>query len=153
MDLDALGEKPSMLTRIAVGKALGLVVGILGFVLIPMFVPDVTAMFKWAILLWYITFGAIIGVFGVFTYHPVLQLPMPWWFRAPIIGAWLNFVLTLFIYDELKTVMTSIFGENGIFASPFWFAFEGAVVGWVFGYLCTRFGGEGAATVRKQDTL
>jgi len=153
MDLNALGEKPSMFTRIAIGKALGLIVGLLGFVLIPMFVPDVSTMFRWAILLWYTTFGAIVGVFGVFTYHPVLQLPMPWWFRAPVIGAWLNFVLTLFIYDELKMFMTSMFGENGMLASPFWFAFEGAVVGLVFGYLCTRFGGEGAATVRDQDTL
>ena len=153
MDLDAIGEKPSMFTRIAIGKGLGLVVGLLGFVLIPMFVPDVSTMFKWAILLWYTTFGAIVGVFGVFTYHPVLHLPMPWWFRAPIIGAWLNFVLTLFIYDELKAFMTSMFGESGMLASSFWFVFEGAVVGLVFGYLCTRFGGEGAATVRNQDTL
>ncbi len=153
MDLGAIGEKPSMMTRIAIGKGVGLIFGLLGFVFIPMFVPDASTMFRWAILLWYTTFGAIIGVFGVFTYHPVLQLPMPWWFRAPIIGAWLNFVLTLFIYDTLQAFMTSIFGENGMLASPFWFVFEGALGGLVIGYLCTRFGGEGAATVKDQATL
>ncbi len=153
MNIESLGDNPSMLTRVAIGKGLGLIVGLIGFVMVPMFMPDASTMFRWAILLWYITFGAIVGVYGVFTYHPVLQLPMPWWFRAPVIGAWLNFVLTLFIYDDLKLFMVGMFGEGGTLSSPFWFVFEGAVVGLLFGYLCTRFGGEGAATVKDQDTL
>jgi hypothetical protein len=44
-----------------------------------------------------------IGVFGVFDRHPVLYFPMPWYVRAPIIGAWVNFVLMLFTYDTMKT--------------------------------------------------
>jgi hypothetical protein len=44
--------------------------------------------------------GAIIGVFGVITYHPLLRLSMPWWFRAPLTGAWMNFVLTFFAYID-----------------------------------------------------
>jgi hypothetical protein len=35
-------------------------------------------------LLWYTTLGAIIGVF---TWHPVLKLPLPWWIRAQALGA------------------------------------------------------------------
>lgn len=153
MSLDVLTHKPSMIMRIAVGKTMGLAVGVMGFVLIPYIMPEVGTMFRWAMLLWYTTFGAIIAVYGVFTYHPVLKLPMPWWFRAPIVGAWLNFVLTLFIHGELTAFMTAMFGADGALASPFWFVLEGALIGLLIGYLCTRFGGEGAATVSDQDTL
>lgn len=153
MSLEGVFQQPSIVTRIAIGKAIGFVVGLLGFAIIPAILPDAGSYFRWAILLWYTTFGAIIGVFGVFTYHPVLKLPMPWWFRAPIMGAWLNFVLTLFIFDELKAFTTVMFGANGLMASPFWFVFEGAVIALMIGYMCTRYGGEGKETVRDQDAL
>ncbi|MBT5219555.1 MAG: hypothetical protein HOI35_04825 [Woeseia sp.] len=94
-------------------------------------------------MLWYTTFGAIIGVFGVFTWHPILKLPMPWWIRAPILGAWMNFVLTLLAYETLSRFMLTAFGPNGLIASPYWFALEGAIVGLAIGYFATRFGGEG----------
>jgi hypothetical protein len=81
--------------------------------------------------------------------HPVLKLPMPWWIRAPVLGAWMNFVLTFFAYDAMKAMMMSLFGTDGILTSPFWFAAEGAVVGFVIGYVATRFGGEGKETVGK----
>ncbi len=129
-------KNPSLMMRIAIGKSVGLVIGILGFIIMPWFWPDVPTMMQWAILFWYISVGAVIGMFGVFTWHPVLHLPMPWWFRAPFIAAWMNFVLTLFIYDTLQPMMIDYFGINGAFTSPFWFVAEGALVGlahWLFG--------------------
>lgn len=143
-------KNPSLITRIAIGKMVGLIIGIIGFIMISMFWPDVPTMSKWAFLLWYITMGAIIGVFGVFTWHPILKLPMPWWFLAPWIGGWMNFILTLFIYDTLQGMMIDLFGVDGVFNSPFWFAAEGAVVGFIIGYLATRFGGEGKETVEEK---
>jgi hypothetical protein len=83
---------PSLMTRIAIGKVIGFLFGFAGFIFLPYFLPDASMLLRWGILLWYTTVGAIIGVFGVLTYHPVLRLPMPWWFRAPLIGAWMNFV-------------------------------------------------------------
>jgi len=85
---------PSLVTRIAVGKAFGFAIGLIGFIVLPFILPDVGWLIRWGILLWYTTLGAIIGMFGVFTWHPVLKLPLPWWVRAPLIGAWMNFVLT-----------------------------------------------------------
>jgi hypothetical protein len=64
-------------------------------------------------LLWYTTVGAFIGMFGVVTYHPVLKLPMPWWFRSALVGAWMNFVLAFFAYDEMARMMIAVFGEGG----------------------------------------
>jgi hypothetical protein len=134
---------PSLTTRIIIGKTIGLVIGLTGFVLLPFFYPEAGWLLRWGVLLWYTTIGAIIGVFGVYTRHPILNLPMPWWFRAPILGAWMNFVLTFFAYDTMREVMVGMFGDQGVMSSPFWFTAEGAVVGLVIGYVATRFGGEG----------
>ncbi|MEN8165884.1 MAG: hypothetical protein ABFR65_00215 [Pseudomonadota bacterium] len=140
---------PSLMTRIAIGKGIGFLFGLAGFILLPYFLPDTGWLFRWGILLWYTTVGAIIGVFGVFTYHPVLKLPFPWWFRAPLVGAWMNFVLTFFAYDAMQVMMEKLFGEAGVLSSPFWFTAEGAVVGLVIGYFATRYGGEGKETVSQ----
>ncbi len=74
---------------------------------------------------------------------------MPWWFRAPLLGAWMNFVLTFFAYDVMKAMMMSLFGAEGVLTSPFWFAAEGTLVGLFIGYFATRFGGEGKETLGK----
>ncbi len=86
-------------------------------------------------------------MFGVFDYHPILKMPMPWWVRAPFLGAWMNFVLTFFAYDTMKDMLVAMFGAEGALTSPFWFTLEGALVGLLIGYLATRFGGEGPETV------
>jgi hypothetical protein len=133
----------SLITRIAIGKGVGLIFGAIGFVFLAYAMPEVGSLFHWGVLFWYTTVGAVIGVFGVFTYHPILKLPMPWWVRSSMIGAWMNLVLTLFIYDDLAVIMLHFFGENGLLSSPFWFVLEGGIIGLIIGYLATRFGGEG----------
>ncbi len=135
--------KPSLMTRIAVGKAIGLLVGLVGFFLLPSFVPEVGALPRWGILFWYVTFGAIIGMAGVLTWHPMLKIRMPWWLIAPLMGAWLNFVLTFFAYDLMAAAMASAFGAGSALSSPFWFVAEGAIIGFLIGFAATRLGGEG----------
>ena len=136
-----------MTLRIGIGKAVGFAFGLAGFLLTPHLLPDAGPLVRWGILLWYTTVGAIIGVFGVYTRHPILNLPLPWWVLAPAIGAWMNFVLTFFAYEVMGDMLLAMFGRGGVLQSPFWFAAEGALVGLVIGYFATRFGGEGAATV------
>ena len=140
---------PSLFTRIAIGKGIGFLFGLAGFIFLPYFFPEADWQLRWGILLWYTTVGAIIGVFGVITYHPILKLPFPWWFRAPLMGAWMNFVLTFFAYDAMSAMMISMFGHEGVISSPFWFTAEGAIVGLVIGYFATRFGGEGKDTAGR----
>jgi hypothetical protein len=136
-------EKPSMLTRIAVGKGIGLLIGLAAFFTLPELWPDATTNFRWGILFWYTTLGAVIAVFGVLNWHPVLRLPVPWWLRAPLVGGWMNFVLTFFAYEPLEQTTIAIMGTA---ASPFWFVLEGAIVGAVIGGVATWLGGEGRAT-------
>ncbi len=141
-------ENPSLVTRIAIGKLLGFVLGLIGLIVIPFLWPDSGWMERIAFLLWYTTLGAFVGLVGVLDWHPVLRLPMPWWLSSTLVGAWMNFVLTLFIHDRLAEMMVDLFGEGSLFLSPFWFVAEGALVGLFIGYFATRFGGEGPATVR-----
>ena len=101
--------------------------GLAGFIYLTVYPVGDDSLLRWGILLWYTTLGAIIGVFGVYTWNPVLKLPMPWWFLAPLLGAWMNFVLTFFAYDTLAAAMASMFGPEGILSSPFWFVAEGAI--------------------------
>lgn len=131
------------MTRIVVGKTIGFAVGLLGLIFLPQFLPEVGWMPRLGILFWYTTVGAIIAVFGVFTWHPILHLPMPWWFRAPILGAWMNFVLVFFAHDLMSEMMVAVFGVGGALQSPFWFVAEGALIGLVIGYFATKLGGEG----------
>ena len=142
-------EKPSLMLRIAIGKGIGFLFGLAGFLLFPYFIPDSGWLLRWGILFWYITVGCVIGVFGVVSYHPVLKLPMPWWFRSTLVGAWMNFVLVFFAYDVMADMIVAMFGEGGLIASPFWFTVEGAIIGLVIGYFATRFGGEGEETVGR----
>ena len=142
-------ENPSLVTRIVIGKGIGFLVGLAGFILLPYFLPEAGWLLRWGILLWYTTIGAVIGMFGVFNYHPLLKLPFPWWFRAPVVGAWMNFVLVFFAHDDMAAMMVSLFGETCALSSPFWFAAEGAIIGFAIGYFATRFGGEGKETVGK----
>jgi hypothetical protein len=139
-------EHPSLIIRIAIGKVIGFVIGLAGFIALPYLAPDIGWQLRWGILLWYATVGAVIGVFGVFTRHPVLMIPMPWWFRAPVIGGWMNFVLMFFAYDQMRVILIAMFGVGSPLTSPLWFVLEGAVVGAVIGFCATRAGGEGPDT-------
>jgi hypothetical protein len=143
-------SNPSLMTRIAIGKGIGFIVGLVAFFSLPFFLPDASGLFRWGILFWLTTVGAFIGVFGVFTWHPILRLPMPWWFRSALIGSWMSFVLTFFAYDEMKAIMVLTFGPDGVLSSPFWSVIDGAIFGMIIGYFATRFGGEGKETVEEQ---
>ncbi len=108
----------SLITRLAIGKTIGFIVGLTAFYFIPHFLPEHHASLKWGVMVWYITFGAIIGVFGVYTKVPVINLSLAWWFRGPYIGAWLNLVIALIAYKTLEELLISAFGNDSAFTSP-----------------------------------
>ena len=131
--------KPSLMYRVAIGKAVGLVIGLVGALATPLLV-EIDTYTRIGILLWYPTMGAFISIFGVMTVHPILHLPLPWWFRAPLIGAWMNLVLVFFAHSTMAGVLEALTGSA---LSPFWFVAEGAVAGALIGYLATLLAGEG----------
>jgi len=140
-------DKTLVMTRVVIGNGIGFIIGLIGLIVLPYFIADVSWLLRWGILFWYITVGAFIGMFGVITWHPILKLPLPWWVRSSWVGAWMNFVLVFFAYDIMKATMVYTLGADGALSSPFWFVLEGAIIGLIMGYFATRFGGEGEETV------
>lgn len=137
--------------RIAVGKLVGLLLGIAGVILLPLYVPDVDTPMLVGFFFWYITVGAIIGVFGVIDRHPVLALPLPWFVRAPILGAWMNVNLALIAHAGLLPVAQAFLPGIGVGGLVLWGAVEGAIVGLLIGGLATLAGGEGPGIVAGED--
>lgn len=141
--------KPSLLTRVAVGKLIGLLLGAIGFVAAPSFGIDDMKL-RLGILFWYSGIGAFIGMAGVFTWHPMLKMKMPWWFMGSLIGAWMNFILILIAWNVIAPLMAAnpIWGLT----SPWWGVVEGAIIGLLIAGLATLFGGEGPEVTRVIET-
>jgi hypothetical protein len=143
-------ENNSLTTRIGIGKLTGFLISFFGILIFNFFTGyQLPTIFAFGIILYYTTIGAIIGIFGVYRYHPVLKFPMPWWLRSSIIGAWMNFILVLLAYQQLEGVIIIAFGFDTFFRSPFWFILEGSIVGLIIGYVATKFGGEGKKIIDK----
>lgn len=138
-------RKPSLLTRISVAKLVGFAFGLAGFFMLPAFGVDDLKL-RLGVLFWYTTVGALIGLAGVMTFHPILRMRMPWWLIGPGLGAWMNFVLILIAWNVIAplTAEAAFFGLT----SPWWVLAEGAIVGFVIGGGATYFGGEGPETAR-----
>ena len=134
----------TLFTRIAAGKLTGFLIGAVGFFVMPYLWPDSSPAIRWGILCWYTTLGAFIAMFGLMTWHPVLKISMPWWFRGIFLGAWMNFLLVLFAYQQLEAMLAIWPGNGGIFQSPLWFIVEGAIIGLVIDYATTKLVGEGS---------
>ncbi len=142
-------RKPSLLTRLVVGKLTGLVIGLIAFFALPLIDADAGLALRFGFFFWYITVGALIGLVGVFDRHPLLPaFRFHWWLIGPAIGAWMNFMLTLFVHDEIRAMLAVFMSET---ASPYlWFSLDGAITGAIIAFFATRFGGQGPETVTSE---
>ncbi len=144
----------TLLRRMTNAKGLGLLIGLLGgFLFLPYYMgPYLTLSLQWGIVLWYLTFGVIIGLGGLLTACPLMgkNCPLsktkkwrPFW-RGGFLGAWLNFVLAVIMYDTFTIIMTYFsvfpFANINILLLA---AIEGFIVGAFIDLIATKFGGEG----------
>ena len=99
---------PSLTVRIVVAKTTGFAFGLVWLYTLPENMSDTSWLFGVGMLLWYTTMGGFIGLAGIFSVHPIIHIPMPWWLRGPAIGGWMNFVLVLLAYDMVAEVYLSL---------------------------------------------
>lgn len=132
-------KKPSLIASIVTGEISGLFIGFIVFIFLSYFMIDVSILFRWGILLWYVSLGTIIGVFSIFNFHVISKSSPPWWVRVSILCAWMNFILTLLAYQTIEEIMITTFGEHSVFSSPFWFVFKGVIVGLIIGFLVKKY--------------
>ncbi|MEM9781615.1 MAG: hypothetical protein AAF899_03970 [Pseudomonadota bacterium] len=136
---------PTLLTRIAVAKMVGLMIGLTGFLLLPLIVPDAPSAARWGVLLWYPTMGVVIAMLEVLDTKGHLPWHVPWWARGAIVGAWFNFLSVMVGGEFMETFMENLLGVDGPAAIAYLFVPEGAVAGMIIAYLVMRFGGDGRA--------
>ncbi|MBT5517010.1 hypothetical protein HOH67_00410 [Candidatus Peregrinibacteria bacterium] len=133
----------SITGRIAIGKTIGLLVGVIIMLVLPSFDMPMFSMFGLGTLLMFILMGAMTGFMGVFDRHPALEFKMPWWVRGTLIGASFMLMYVLFTYETLELVMESSLVSWMGFESPFWALLDGIFIGGLMGFIETKFAGQG----------
>ena len=109
-------HNPSLFTRIAIGKGIGFIFGLIGFMTLPYFFPEADLMLRWGMLLWYTTLGAIVGVFGVINSHTV-ETATRWIHFSEIVTCFLPPTLYHFIgyfpkgrFDGSTKLLATLYG-------------------------------------------
>ncbi|MCH9852641.1 MAG: hypothetical protein K0U45_03970 [Alphaproteobacteria bacterium] len=145
-----MAQQASLTKRFIIGKSIGLAIGLVGFVFLPYFYEDVALHFRFGVLFWYSTMGAFIAMFGVLTVHPMFpQFPMPWWFRASILGLWLNGLLLLFCYDIFVPMLAAYPEMQSATFIIFGGLLEGLIIALFIGYFENLYGGEGIEALQN----
>lgn len=133
----------SITGRIAIGKTIGFLVGLLIMLILPIVDIPVLSMFGLGTLLMFTMMGAVTGFMGVFDRHPMLEFKMPWWFRGGAIGLFFMLMYILLSYETFQVIMdSSLVSWTGL-SSPFWALIDGTCIGMLMGYIETKFAGEG----------
>ena len=112
----------------------GLVLGLIVFFTTPLLMDNFSLFFRWGMLLWYLTFGTIIGLAGLVKPFKILPL-----LRGGITGAWLNFVVAMLMYEQLTEMMTTV--QNFSFQNVnvlLLVAVEGFVLGAIIDMVVTK---------------
>ncbi len=124
-------EERAISRRMISAKISGLVLGLIAFFTMPMLVDGLSPFFRWGMLLWYLTFGTVVGLAGLakpFKISPIL--------RGGITGAWLNFVVAMLMYDQLTVMMQSIpFQSVNVLLLA---AIEGFILGAIIDMIATK---------------
>ncbi|MFK7780553.1 MAG: hypothetical protein QM490_05470 [Candidatus Gracilibacteria bacterium] len=133
------------MNRITIGKTVGLIFGGVAFFLLPLVFIEIDILFRVAIWFWYISLGAIIGLFGIMDRYVIFNFSIPFWLRGVFLGAWMNFVLVIFLYNDLVILMQGSYFEG---YSPFLIIVEGMIFGLIVDFLATKFVGEGSELLK-----
>jgi hypothetical protein len=138
--------------RMFVAKTFGLVLGIIAYLLAPIYAGDyISPYLQWGVLLWGLTFGSVIGLMGLITECPFWKhcLLYRWSTLRPIlrggfVGAWLEFMLAILLYDSIAEMALYMswgsFVEGNLLLLA---ALEGFFWGAIIDYTATKIGGEG----------
>ncbi len=134
----------SVTGRIAIGVAIGLVVGVLTIALSPTFGLPIFSMFGFGTLILFVMMGFTIGLVGMFDRHPILGFKMRWWIRGSVAGFIFTLMYILLSYSSLEVIMQSSLVSWVGLSSPFWCLIDGMVIGLLMAYMETKFAGEGS---------
>ena len=135
---------PSMMRRALIAKSAGMAVGCLILLITPWIYPNVgfdTLIGWW---LWMIAFGGIIALAGLYDRVPLFGWPLPFWIRGPFLGLALFLILALIAEQDISAWLAQApdWWPQSL-RNRFLILIDGALLGLIFDWLATRWGGEG----------
>ncbi len=122
----------------AISKFTALVIGIILFLLLPLFDKNISQLTRWGILLWYPTVAGLIGAAALVTEEPFFNIKISWWLRGVLLGTWMNTLLVLFATEAMIDCAILFHLSGGSLLSPFWFVVDGTLVGLLFAFIVDR---------------
>ena len=131
-------QMPPIIAGITLAKAVAFLAGIIVFLLLPKFVPEIDPIARWALLFWYPTIAGIAAASNIAELIDIKFMRWQWWQRSVLIGAWLNLIVTLFASDTMQDYSMLVHLSFGMLSSQFWFVADGAIVGLIAGFASTR---------------
>lgn len=129
---------PPIIAGITMAKAVAFFAGIIVFLLLPGFVPDIDPLARWALLFWYPTIAGVAAASNVTDFIDIKFMRWQWWQRSVLIGAWLNLIVTLFASDTMQDYSMLVHLSFGMLNSQFWFVGDGAIIGLIAGFTANR---------------
>lgn len=129
--------------RIVIGQVIGIVMGILTIIFLPMFGFPLWSMFGLGTLVMFFLMGSMIGFIGQFDRHPVFDFKMKWWMGGALMGILFTLMYVLLSYESMQTIMQSGAVSWMGLSSPFWALIDGTIIGMVMAWAEAKFAGKG----------
>lgn len=135
---------PSLASRIAFGKIIGLGIGVSIFFTLPILQSDIDLALRYGMLGWYVIFGAVIAFVGIYTKYPIFNWPIPALLRGAVIGFAMNLVLGCLIYQDMMAAFSHYTEFQFSNSMPIiQIAIEGLIWGTLIEFVLTRYVGQG----------
>ena len=128
----------TMVMRAGYGKFTGFIFGLLGLIIMIYTLPNLGWGIRFGTLFYSINLGLLVGILSVDIKHPVFPFEFKWWLTGPMMGAWFNFTLMLFIGDAYKKILSQSETFLSSFSSPLWMILDGAIAGMIVSIIVHR---------------
>ena len=89
-------------------------------------------------LFYNINLGLLVGILSFDIKHPVFPFEFKWWLMGPMMGAWFNFTLMLFIGDAYEKILSQSETFLSSFSSPLLMILDGAIAGMIVSIIVHR---------------
>ncbi len=128
----------TMVMRAGYGKFTGFIFGLLGLIIMIYALPNLGWGIRFGTLFYSINLGLLVGILNVDIKHPVFPFEFKWWLMGPMMGAWFNFTLMLFIGDAYEKILSQSETFLSSFSSPLWMILDGAIAGMIVSIIVHR---------------
>jgi len=143
--------RPTSLTlRVGLGKLFGALIGASVFFSLPAVQPDIDLALRFGMWGWYILFGAMIAMAGIYTKYPIVGWPFPAVLRGAVLGFGLNIILGCLVQDNMMQAFAD-YSEFPLADSLpiLQMGIEGLIWGAILDAALTFYAGQGKDLVKK----